>query len=108
MRWLRLRSGDLARMERARDWERTARVTLLVAVCAGLLAAATSPPWDVGDLVVGLYFVAVSLTLWAQSARIRLTRSTAPFTRNVEIALGVALGLGVLLAVVDLATGGAL
>jgi len=81
-------------------------VTLLVAVGAGLLAAVTTPRWNVGDL--GLYFAAVSLLLWAQSARIRLARSTAPFTRNMQIALGLAFGLGVLLGLVDVATQGAL
>ncbi len=108
MRWRQVRSGDLARRDRARDWERTARLTLLLAVCAGLLAAATSPRWDVGDLLVGVYFAAVSLMLWAQSARIRLARSTAPFTHTVAIVLGAAFALGVLLAVVDISTHGAL
>ncbi|MGB0091290.1 MAG: hypothetical protein WBP81_01935 [Solirubrobacteraceae bacterium] len=97
MRWLWVRSGDPARGARARDWERTAGVALLVALGAGLLAAATRPRWDVGDLILGSYFAAVSLLLWAQSARIRLARSTVPFTRNVQIALGLAFGLGVLL-----------
>lgn len=83
-------------------------MALLVAVGAGLLAAATRPRWDAGDLIVGLYFAAVSLLLWAQSARIRFARSTVPFTRNVQIALGVAFGLGVLLGVVDIATRGVL
>ena len=108
MRWPSVRSGDPARVARARDWERAAGVTLLVAVGAGLLAAASRPRWDVGDLIVGCYFAAVSLLLWAQSARIRLARSTVPFTRHVQIALGVAFGLGVLLGVVDVGTHGAL
>ena len=65
MRWPWVRTGDPAPGKRARDWERTAGAALLVAVGAGLLAAAVRPRWDVGDLIVGLYFAAVSLLLWA-------------------------------------------
>ena len=101
-------SGQRARQERARGWERTAALTLLVAVGAGVLAATSSPRWDVGDLLVGVYFAAVSLMLWVQSARIRLARSAAPFTRPVMTALGIALGVGVFLMVADLATHGAI
>ncbi len=90
-----VRSGDRARGERARDWERTAGVTPLVAVGVGLLAAATKPRWDVGDPIVGCYSAAASLLLWATSARIGVGRSTVPFTRNMLIALGEAFGLGV-------------
>jgi hypothetical protein len=64
--------------------------------------------WDAGDLVVGVYFAAMSLLLWIQSARIRLTRSAAPFKRGVSIALAVAFCAGVLLGAVDVATGGAI
>jgi hypothetical protein len=83
-------------------------VTLLAAVGAGLLAAVAKPRWDTGDLIVGSYFAALSLLLWTQSARIRLARSTAPFTRNVQVALGVALCLVCLLAAIDIATRGVL
>ena len=90
----------------AREWERTARVALLVAVGVGVLAAVSR--WAAGDLVVGVYFAAISLLLWAQSARIRLARSTAPFTRAVGLTLAVAFCVGVLLGAVDVATGGAI
>lgn len=76
MRRLRLQRDDPTRKERARDWERTARVALLTAIGVGLLAAATSPRWAVGNLLVGLYFAAVSLLLWCQAARIRRVRLT--------------------------------
>jgi hypothetical protein len=62
----------------------------------------------VGDLLVAAYFAAVSLMLWGQSARIRHARSTAPSTTIVAVALGVAFALGLLLAVVDIATRGSL
>ena len=98
------RSADSGRGARAREWERTARVALFVAVGAGILAAAGR--WDTGDLVVGAYFAAVSLLLWTQSARIMIARSAAPFTRAASVALAVTLSVGVLLGAVDVATGG--
>ena len=98
--------ADPGRAARARDWERTARVALFVAICAGALAAAAR--WDTGDLVVGIYFAAISLLLWAQSARIRIARSTAPFSRTVRITLGMAFCVGVLLGALDVVTGGAI
>jgi hypothetical protein len=98
------RSGDSGRDARAREWERTAGVALFVALGAGVLAAASR--WDAGDLVVGVYFAAISLLLWIQSARIRLASSTAPFTRTVGVALAVSFCVGVLLGAVDVATGG--
>ena len=100
------RSADFRRAVRAREWERTALVALFVAVAAGVLAGVSR--WDTGDLVVGVYFAAISLLLWAQSARIRLARSTAPFTRTVGLALAAAFCVGVLLGAVDVATGGAI
>jgi hypothetical protein len=72
------------------------------------LAVVASPRWDVGDLLVAVYFAAASLMLWVQSARIRRARSMAPFTMIVAVALGVAFVLGLLLAIVDLATRGSL
>jgi len=108
MRWRQLRCDDRTRRDRAHDWELTARVTLGVAVGVGALAAVASPRWDVGDLLVAVYFAAVSLMLWGQSARIRRTRSLAPFTMIVAVALGVAFASGLLLAIADLATGGSL
>ena len=83
-------------------------MTLAVAVGAGVLAAVSSPRWDVGDLLVAVYFAAVSLVLWGRGARIRRASSTAPFTTTVAVALGVALAVGLLLAVVDVATRGSL
>ena len=81
-------------------------MALFLAVGVGVLAAVSR--WGAGDLVVGVYFAAISLLLWAQSARIRLARSTAPFTRTVGVALAVALCVGVLLGALDVATGGAI
>ncbi len=81
-------------------------MALFVAIGAGVLAAAGR--WDTGDLVVGIYFAAISLVLWTQSARIRLAHSTAPFTRTIGLTLAVALCVGVLLGAVDVATGGAI
>jgi hypothetical protein len=97
--------ADSRRDARARDWERTASVALFVAVGAGVIAAAGH--WDPGDLVVGVYFAAVSLLLWVQSARIRLSGSTAPFTQTVRVALVLAFCIGVLLGALDIITGGA-
>jgi hypothetical protein len=108
MRWRQLAGDDRARTERARDWELTARLTLAVAVGVGALAAVASPRWGVGDLLVAVYFAAVSLMLWGQSARIRRARSMVPFTMIVAVALGLAFVLGLLLVIVDLATGGSL
>jgi hypothetical protein len=99
-----MRSPDSGRAARAGEWERTAWAALLVAVGAGVLAAVDR--WDVGDLVVGVYFAAISLLLWTQGARIRLARSAAPFTRTVSLALVVALCLGALLGALDVVTGG--
>jgi hypothetical protein len=108
MRWPRVLGGDGARRYRASDWELTARVTLAAAVGAGVLSAVTSPPWAPGDLLVATYFAAASLMLWGQGARIRRARSEAPFTTAMRVALGVAFAGGVLLSVVDVATGGQL
>ena len=108
MRWLQVRGSDRARELRARDWELTAHVTLAAAVGAGVLAAVSSPRWDVGDLLVAVYFAGVSLVLWGQGARITRASSAAPFTTIVAVALGVALAVGLLLAVVDVATRGSL
>lgn len=104
MRYPSTRSTDTGRAGRAREWERTAWVALFVAIGAGMLAAVGR--WDVGDLVVGVYFATVSLLLWTQGARIRLMRSAPPFTRTVSVALVVALCVGVLLGALDVATGG--
>lgn len=106
MRHSSTRSADSGRAARAREWERTARVALFVAVGVGVLAAVSR--WDAGDLVVGIYFAATSLLLWAQSSRIRLARSAAPFTRTVGVTLAVAFCVGALLGAVDVATGGAI
>ena len=109
MRWPQVRcSDDGSRVDRARAWEQTARVTLAVAVGIGVLAAVSSPHWDVGDLLIAVYFAAMSLMLWGQGARIRCVRSRAPFTTTVAGALAVAFALGLVLAVVDVATGGSL
>lgn len=108
MRGPQVLGGEGARRDRARDWELTARVTLAMAVGAGVLAAVTTPPWAPGDLLVATYFAAVSPMLWAQGARIRRVRSKAPFTAAVAVALGVAFARGLLLAVVDVATRGSL
>ena len=105
MRQSSTRSPDSRSAGRARDWERTASVALFVAIGAGVLAAVSS--WDPGDLVVGIYFAAISLLLWVQSARIRLAGSMAPFTRTVRVALAVAFCVGVFLGAVDVITGGA-
>ena len=44
MRWPQVLGGEGARRDPARDWELTARVTLAVAMGAGVLAGVTSPP----------------------------------------------------------------
>jgi hypothetical protein len=108
MRWPRVLGDEGARRDRARDWELTARVTLAVAVGAGVVAAVTTPRWAPGDLLVATYFAAVSLLLWGQGARIRRARSEAPFTTAVAVALAVAFAAGLLLAAVDVATRGSL
>ena len=89
---------------RSRDWEHTALVAFLVAIGAGLLAASNS--WDRGDLLVGIYFAAVSLGLWGQSTRIKLAGAAAPFTPTVRVALVVAFSIGVLLGMIDVVTAG--
>ncbi|MFZ0973682.1 MAG: hypothetical protein WAN22_15735 [Solirubrobacteraceae bacterium] len=107
MWWPRVHGSEEVR-DRARDWELTARVTLAVAMGAGVLAAVTSPAWAPGDLLVATYFAAVSLMLWGQGARIRRARSQAPFTTAVAFALGLAFAGGLMLAIVDVATRGSL
>lgn len=97
-------SPDSGQEGRASEWERTAWAALSVAVGAGVLAAVGR--WDVGDLLFGGYFAAAGLLLWTQSVRIRLTRSTAPFTRTVSLVLVVAFCVGVLLGALDVVTGG--
>jgi hypothetical protein len=82
-------------------------VALLVAAVAAVLAAVSSGP-DLGDPITGLYFTALSVALWAQSARVRHSRSAAPFTPRLRIAFTTAMGLGALLAAADLVTAGAL
>jgi hypothetical protein len=60
-------SVDAHRLDWGGNRERTARADLFVAVGAGVLAGVSH--WDAGDLIVGVYFAAISLLLWAQSAR---------------------------------------
>ena len=108
VRWLERHGVDPDRSARAREWELTAFVTLVAAVVVGALASVASPRSNVGDLVIAVYLAAVSLLLWVQSARVRVARSAAPFTPIVARAVGVALAIGLVLVVVDLATGGGL
>ena len=97
----------MARSERAHDWERTGRLALLVAVVAAVGAVASSGS-DAGDLITGLYFLAVGLCFWIQSLRVRYSRLAAPFAPGVRMAFTVAVGVGGLLAAVDLVSAGAL
>lgn len=108
MRWPHVLGGEGALRDRASDWELTARVTLGAAVGAGVLSAVTSPAWAPGDLLVATYFAAASLMLWGQGARIRRSRSRAPFTTALAVTLAVTFAVGVLLALIDVATDGQL
>jgi len=66
------------------------------------------PPGPGNAAPVGVYFAAVGLLLWVQSARIRLWGSNAPFTQTtVRVALVLAFCIGVLLGALDISTGGA-
>lgn len=95
-------------IELAREWKRTAGIALLVAVVAGIRAGLATPPWDTGDLLVGLYFAVLSLLFWLRA--IRLTegpaREPSVYLRWAALLLG--LGVGGLLVLVDIATGGGL
>jgi hypothetical protein len=97
-------SSSSDRGPRAHEWELTARASLLFAFGAGVLAAAGG--WDLGDLLVGVYFAAVSLLLWVQGARIRHMRSPVAFNRITGAALVLAFAVGAALATADVASGG--
>ena len=91
-----------------REWKRTAGIALLVAVIAGVRARLATPRWDPGDLLVGLYFAALSLLSWLHAvcggeppARARSVR-----LRRWALLLGIA--VGALLALADITTSGAL
>lgn len=99
---------ERARRVLALQWALTSGTSLFAAVLAGLRAMTATPSWDRGDLLVGLYFAALSLLLWARSAWIRRGRSITPGTSGHLAALAVGLGAGAALMVADIATSGRL
>ena len=93
--------------ERAREWKLAAVIALLVAAVAGVRAGLATPRWDTGDLLVGLYFAALSLPLWLRAMRLTGRRAHELFTRPHRTAVLLGLAVGGPLPILDLATGGA-
>ena len=79
--------GDGARRDRARDWDLTARVTLVVAVGAGVLAAVMSPPWTPG-ICSSPRTSLLSASCCGGKALESARDINAPFTTAVAVALG--------------------
>ena len=86
----------------ARDWTRASAMSLLLAAIAGLRAGTARPPWGSADLLVGVYFVVLSLAFWACAARVR--RAPADDRSGAVRRLALALGIGAVLILVDVAT----
>jgi hypothetical protein len=88
----------------AREWAWTSVTSLVVALLAGLRAITSSSRWGSGDLLVGLYFAALSLLFWARARWIRTGRAIGPTARGYVAAL--ALGAGGVLVVIDVLSAG--
>lgn len=91
-----------------REWKRTAGIALLVAVIAGVRARLATPRWDTGDLLVGLYFAALSLLSWLHAVRAGEPPARARSVRLRRWALLLGIAVGALLALADITTSGAL
>jgi hypothetical protein len=92
----------------AREWAWTSATSLIVALVAGLSATAHQPQRDAGDLLVGLYFAALSLLFWARASWIQRGRTITPSIRGYAAALVIGLGTGGLLVAADIVSGGRL
>ena len=79
-----------------------------MALVAGLSATANQPKRDTGDLVVGLYFAALSLLFWARASWIDRGRTVMPRVRGYATALTIGLGTGGLLVAADIVSAGRL
>lgn len=100
-------SRDPLRHLLAGEWKRTAVIALLIAVVAGIRAQASTPSWDTGDLLVGLYFATLSLVFWLGAIWVR--QGPAGAFRRLRLAgLVVGVGLGGVLALLDVVTNGVL
>ena len=88
-----------------REWEKTAVLTLVLATVAGLRARLATPRWAKGGLVVGLYFVVLSLLFWLRATQLRRSWGCTPSAARV-IALVCVLAVGGLLLALDIITTG--
>ena len=79
-----------------REWKRTAGIAPPVAVIAGVRARLATPRWDTGDLLVGLYFAALSLLSWLYAVRAGEppARARSVRLRRWALLLGIAVGGG--------------
>lgn len=91
-----------------RKWAWTSALALTVALLAGLSTTAAGRQRDTGDLLMGLYFAALSLLLWARAIWIQRKRAIMPSVRRHVAALVVGLGTGGLLVAADIVSGGRL
>jgi hypothetical protein len=89
----------------AREWQKTAVMTLVLAAVAGLRARLATPRWDKGDLIAALYLAVLSLLFWLRATQIRRGRGCAPSAARV-IALVCGLAVGGLLLALDILTAG--
>lgn len=100
-------AGDAESTRRlpTRNWDWIAILSWLAAVVASVRATRV---WDIGDLIVGLYFAVLSLLFWARAAigeRGRIDKSQIiPYS----VVLGVTFGVGAILLALDVASSGAL
>lgn len=92
----------------AREWAWTSATSLIVALVAGLSATANQPQRDTGDLVVGLYFAALSLWFWARASWNHRGRTIMPSVGGYAAALTIGLGTGGLLVAADIVSAGRL
>jgi hypothetical protein len=71
-------------------------------------AARAKPRWDAGDLIVGLYFAALSLAFWLRRAWITSRRGVRPLVAGYLYALAGALAVGGMLILADIVSAGRL
>ena len=89
----------------ARDCQKTALLTLVLATVAGLRARLSTPRSDKRDLVVGPYSGVLSLLFWLRATQLRRGRGCTPSAARV-IALVCVLAAGGLLLALDILTAG--
>lgn len=89
----------------ARQWERTSVMTFAFAALLGVRAGSATPRWDPGDLLVGVYFLSLSLLFWIRAAQLRRGRGYEGSAART-IALVTGLGVGAVLVLMDMLTAG--